>query len=187
MLFSVIVPIYNVEEYLYECIDSVLSQTFKDFKLILVDDGSPDKCAAICDAYAEKDKRVVVIHKPNGGLVSARQAGMKKASGEYIVNVDGDDFISSDMLSEAYYIIQKCNPDIVGFSLNRCSPDGTDIQHDYAQEGLYTKEQMKKSAVSVCFAFGGHAAFVLFPLRKGYSGINFEALSDGSQQGYFTW
>lgn len=145
MLFSVIVPIYNVEEYLHECIDSILSQTFRDFELILVDDGSPDGCAAVCDAYAEKDKRVVVIHKPNGGLVSARQAGMERASGEYIINVDGDDFISSDMLGEAFGIIQECHPDIVGFSLNRCSPDGTEVQHDFAQEGFYTKEQMKKT------------------------------------------
>ena len=76
MLFSVIVPIYKVEKYLHRCVDSVLAQSFSDFELILVDDGSPDGCPAICDAYAEKDARVRVIHKENGGLVSARQAGM---------------------------------------------------------------------------------------------------------------
>ena len=91
MLFSVIVPIYNIEKYIRRCIDSVLLQSFTDFELILVDDGSPDRCGAICDEYAKKDERIKVIHKENGGLVSARQAGIKVASGDYIFHLDGDD------------------------------------------------------------------------------------------------
>lgn len=90
---SVIVPIYNVEPYLHRCVDSVLEQTFADFELILVDDGSPDNCGAICDEYATKDGRVRVIHKENGGLSSARNAGIEAAAGEFILFVDADDVI----------------------------------------------------------------------------------------------
>ena len=79
MFFSVIVPVYNVEPFLHRCVDSILAQTFEEFELILVDDGSPDNCPAICDAYAAQDTRVRVLHKENGGLVSARQAGMAQA------------------------------------------------------------------------------------------------------------
>lgn len=91
---SIIVPVYNVEKYLKQCIDSILAQTFGDFELILVDDGSPDKCPEICDEYAKKDGRVKVIHKENGGLSSARNAGMKLACGEYILFCDSDDYVS---------------------------------------------------------------------------------------------
>lgn len=91
---SIIVPVYNVEKYLEQCIDSILAQTFEDFELILVDDGSPDKCPEICDEYAQKDDRVKVIHKENGGVSSARNAGMKLACGEYILFCDSDDYVS---------------------------------------------------------------------------------------------
>lgn len=95
-LLSVIVPIYNVEVYLPRCIDSILNQIFTDFELILVDDGSPDKCGDICDKYAQEDSRIVVIHKKNGGLGSARNAGLDIARGTYIAFVDSDDYISED-------------------------------------------------------------------------------------------
>ena len=107
MLFSVIVPIYNVEAYLKRCIDSVLAQTFRDFELILVDDGSPDNCPQICDAYAKEDARIRVIHKENGGLVSARQAGIQIADGEYVFNLDADDAMTSDALESAAAILQQ--------------------------------------------------------------------------------
>jgi len=95
-VLSIIVPIYNVEEYLPKCIDSVLAQTFIDFELILVDDGSHDNCPQICDNYAAKDDRIVMIHKQNGGVSSARNAAMKIARGRYIAFVDGDDSIIPD-------------------------------------------------------------------------------------------
>lgn len=97
ILLSVIVPIYKVEKYLDKCIQSILGQTFKNFELILVDDGSPDSCPLICDAYAKQDDRIRVIHKPNGGLVSARKSGVSEACGLYISYVDGDDWISPEM------------------------------------------------------------------------------------------
>lgn len=97
MILSIIVPVYNVEVYLRKCVDSILAQTFTDFELILVDDGSPDGCPAICDEYAEKDQRVRVIHKENGGISSARNAGLDVAQGDYIGFVDSDDYILPDM------------------------------------------------------------------------------------------
>lgn len=92
---SVIVPVYNVEKYLSRCIDSIISQTFSDFELILVDDGSTDSSGKICDEYGKKDGRVKVIHKKNGGQSSARNAGIENSTGEYISFVDSDDWISS--------------------------------------------------------------------------------------------
>lgn len=90
--FSVIVPIYNVEQYLNECVDSVLRQSFSDIEVILVDDGSPDNCGAICDAYQARDSRIRVIHKPNGGLSDARNAGIRLARGTYLLFLDSDDY-----------------------------------------------------------------------------------------------
>ena len=93
-MISVIVPIYGVEKFLPNCIESLLRQTYTDLEIILVDDGSKDNCPAICDEYAKKDNRIKVIHKENGGLSSARNAGLKKACGEYISLIDSDDFVA---------------------------------------------------------------------------------------------
>ena len=97
---SVIVPVYNVEKYLHKCVDSILKQTLSDIELILVDDGSPDGSGAICDEYAQKDSRVKVIHKPNGGVSSARNAGIKVAKGEWLCFVDSDDWIDETYLED---------------------------------------------------------------------------------------
>ena len=90
---SVIIPVYNVEEYLQECLDSMLDQTYKHLEIILIDDGSQDRCPYICDQYATKDDRIKVIHKKNGGAASARNLGLEIASGEYISFVDSDDYV----------------------------------------------------------------------------------------------
>lgn len=111
MKLSIIVPVYNVEKYLHECIESILSQEFKDFELILVDDGSPDDCGNICDEYATSDRRVWVVHKSNGGLSSARNAGLDIATGEYIAFVDADDFIAPNFYSRAMQAIRQ-EPDL---------------------------------------------------------------------------
>ncbi len=119
MFFSVIVPVYNVEKYLKQCVDSILSQTFADFELILADDGSNDSSGAICDEYAMTDKRVKVIHKKNGGLSDARNVGTKAATGKYIVYVDSDDYISSsDFLNEIYTKAQM-EPDIICYKFKK--------------------------------------------------------------------
>ncbi|MCI2088604.1 MAG: glycosyltransferase family 2 protein [Prevotella sp.] len=98
-LISVIVPVYNVEKYIRQCIDSILSQTYTNFELILVDDGSKDKSGEICDEYAKKDSRIRVFHKTNGGVSSARNLALGKARGEWIAFVDSDDFVDKDYLT----------------------------------------------------------------------------------------
>lgn len=110
--FSVIVPVYNVSQYLRRCIDSVLSQSYGDFELLLVDDGSSDDSGVICDEYAEKDGRIKVFHKENGGVSSARNKGIDEARGNYVVFVDSDDYILSDRLSQILKLSDN-NPDII--------------------------------------------------------------------------
>ena len=100
-IISIIVPVYKVEKYIGQCVESILSQTYTDFELILVDDGSPDRSGAICDAYAERDPRVRVIHKENGGVSSARNVGLDVAKGEYVTFVDSDDWLSPSFLADA--------------------------------------------------------------------------------------
>jgi len=112
---SVIIPIYNVEAYLRECVDSVLSQTYHNLEIILVDDGSPDRCGLICDDYAMADDRVFVIHKTNGGLSDARNAGMKIATGEYVYFLDSDDYILPDAMEKLVQRAEETDADIVFF------------------------------------------------------------------------
>lgn len=111
--FSIIVPVYGVEKFLVQCIESILSQTFTDFELILVDDGGTDQCPVICDEYVSRDSRVFVIHKANGGQTSARIAGAEKACGEYIACIDGDDYIDSRYLQCFSECIDTYHADII--------------------------------------------------------------------------
>ena len=111
-LISVIVPIYNVEKYLDRCVESIVNQTYKNLEIILVDDGSPDNCGAMCDSWAEKDSRIKVIHKENGGLSDARNAGMDAATGDLMGFVDSDDYISPDMYQHLYENMLENNSDI---------------------------------------------------------------------------
>ena len=111
-LLSIIVPVYDVERYLPKCMDSILAQTFTDFELILVDDGSPDNCPALCDATAEKDARVRVIHQKNGGLSAARNAGLDAARGAWIGFVDSDDYIAPEMYEAMYHAVQSTGADL---------------------------------------------------------------------------
>ena len=99
-LISVIIPIYNVEKYLDRCVDSIINQTYKNLEIILVDDGSPDGSPQICDDYAKKDHRVQVIHKKNGGLASARNAGMDVMTGKYLFFLDSDDWLEREALEQ---------------------------------------------------------------------------------------
>lgn len=123
MFFSVIVPVYNVEKYLKECIDSVLSQTFEDFELILVDDGSKDSSGAICDEYAQKDNRVKVIHKENGGLSDARNVGTNSAIGEYVIYIDSDDYIDGTDFFEGIYDKAQKGTDIICYKFRKYFED----------------------------------------------------------------
>ncbi len=110
---SVIVPVYNTERYLSRCIESILDQSFTDFELVLVDDGSPDCCGTICDEYARKDKRVTVIHKPNGGVSSARNEGIEAARGRYVMFCDSDDEIPENALETMVEKMESCDAQMV--------------------------------------------------------------------------
>lgn len=128
--FSIVIPIYNVESYLHECVDSVLGQTFRNFEVILVDDGSPDHCPQICDEYAEQDCRVKVIHKRNGGLSEARNFGVREAQGRYLMFLDSDDYWDDPGALEGIYeTIEKNDSaaDVVLFQAKLLYPDGSMI------------------------------------------------------------
>ena len=111
-LISVIIPVYNVEQYLDRCINSIVNQTYTNLEIILVDDGSPDNCPTMCDKWAEKDNRIKVIHKENGGLSDARNAGLASATGKYIAFVDSDDWIDLNYVAFLYDALIKNNADI---------------------------------------------------------------------------
>lgn len=111
-IISVIVPVYNVEKYLLQCVDAILAQTFTDFELILVDDGSTDNSSVLCNAYAEKDKRVRVLHKENGGQAEARNLGIDIARGQYLTFIDSDDLVSPEYLDRLLNAIQETNAEI---------------------------------------------------------------------------
>lgn len=111
-LISVIVPIYCVEKYLNKCVESIVNQTYSNLEIILVDDGSPDRCPKICDEWAKKDSRIKVIHKENGGMSDARNAGLEIASGDYIAFIDSDDWIEQDMFAILINTLNKNNCDI---------------------------------------------------------------------------
>lgn len=119
-LISIIVPVYKVEKTLHYCIESILQQTYKNFEVILIDDGSPDKSGEICDKYAEKDERIKVIHKENEGVSSARNTGFDNAKGEYIVCVDSDDYVNESYLQDFIDVLEQ-HPDVqmlwCGFSI----------------------------------------------------------------------
>ncbi len=144
MKFSVIVPIYKVEKYLKRCIDSILKQTYTNFELILVDDGSPDDCPKICDDYAKKDERVKVIHKKNAGLVAARNTGILEAVGDYICYVDGDDWIADNSLEIVWNkAIEKYDLDMVIYGAVRQYDNYQEKIPNSVSEGLYDKNKLQ--------------------------------------------
>ena len=140
---SVVVPIYNVEKYIKQCVDSIRNQTLEDIEIILVDDGSPDNCPQICDEYKKLDNRIKVVHKKNGGLSSARNAGMRVATGEYIGFVDSDDYIEVDMYEKMYNTAKKYNVDFVMCDYYKSyGSDKKEVSLEI-DEGMYNKEKIK--------------------------------------------
>ena len=123
---SMIVPVYQVENYIAQCIESVLYQTFQDFELILVDDGSKDQSGSICDSYAEKDDRIIVIHTKNRGAAAARNVGFEQASGNYITFLDGDDYLDRHMIERLYAVIEQSEYDMVVCDFLNLLPDEKD-------------------------------------------------------------
>lgn len=153
-VFSIIVPVYNVAKYLPQCIESILNQDFQDFELILVDDGSPDNSGEICDHYRQMDERVRVIHKPNGGLVSARIAGIQEAAGEYIFNVDGDDFVEPGVLAYLNAIVSRYTPDMISFGYQTVDENAvvSAPHYDLLAEGVYGGAELDSIFPKLLFA-----------------------------------
>ena len=146
-IISIIVPIYNVGKYLPKCIESILNQTFKNFELILVNDGSTDNSGVVCDDYAKKDTRIKIIHKSNGGVSSARNAGLYVAKGKYIGFVDPDDYIDKDMFEVLYKLCEQNNADIA--ICKNCREINGVI--DRKNEEVYIKELSNTEAVKEAF------------------------------------
>lgn len=144
MKFSIIVPIYNVEKYLPQCIDSILNQDYKDFELILVNDGSPDDSLSICRQYAEKDKRVRIINKPNGGSTSSRKAGAKIAKGEYVICVDSDDYVEQGYFSCVARSLDEFNPDIVVLSHYSLEGNKKILNKDFVVQDLLQDKEYEE-------------------------------------------
>lgn len=148
-LISVIIPIYNVEKYLARCVDSIVNQTYKNLEIILVDDGSPDLCPQMCDDYAEKESRIKVVHKKNGGLSDARNAGMAVATGEYISFIDSDDYVSDDFFECLLDVMNKENSDIAECSVVKLYEDN---RFDEFSDDLSVKTYDTQDAMSALIA-----------------------------------
>ncbi len=171
-LVSVIVPVYNVEPYLHRCIDSILTQTYQNLEVILVDDGSPDNCPAICDEYAKKDARVTVIHKMNGGLSDARNIGMTASHGEYLMFVDSDDWLEKNAVECLYQLLISNDAQIAIGGMRRIE--------DRTEKILYTDFNGTKNVVSMArekamkdFFQNGCAAWGRLYRRSVHTGIEF--------------
>ncbi|MBU3159854.1 glycosyltransferase [Clostridium frigoris] len=146
-VISIIVPVYKVEKYLDRCVQSLINQTCKNIEIILVDDGSTDNCPDICDGYVERDTRIKVIHKTNGGLSDARNAGIREATGEYILFVDSDDYINLDTCEQFVLTIDDNVPDIVvGNAKSIENKNTSNIQHNFiASRKVVTGKQYLKA------------------------------------------
>ena len=156
-LISIIVPIYKVEAYLHRCVDSILQQSYRNLEIILVDDGSPDKCPEICDSYLPKDSRIQVVHKKNGGLSDARNAGLDVAKGDYIAFIDSDDYIHPEMISTLFALLQSngsdisvCNftPFTEKVSLSNKEPVVCTLSGEAAAERLYQSQFATQTVVA---------------------------------------
>lgn len=168
MKLSYIVPVYKVEKYLEECIESILSQSMDDYEIILVDDGSPDACPEICDRYAEKyPEKIRVVHKKNGGLASARNAGLKVAKGDYIFFLDSDDYLASDRVKELYEKAVEFDADVLQtsyFSLNEENGEKNFAKTSFKTQKLHTHKDMERE---LCFVSSkGRIVFVWRNLYK---------------------
>lgn len=136
-LISVIIPVYNVEEYLRECVDSVLNQTYQTFEIILVNDGSTDSSGEICDEYASNDERICVVHQKNSGPSKTRNTGLENATGKYIYFLDSDDYIENNALELLVNTAESSNADLVFFDARSFSDDGAEIRQGYVINGTY--------------------------------------------------
>lgn len=145
-MISVVVPIYKVEDYLNRCVNSLVNQSYQNIEIILVDDGSPDNCPAMCDAWANKDSRIKVVHKPNGGLSDARNAGVVIASGELLVFIDSDDWVEPDAFKKMYDRMTADNSDVVSCGVRWVYDNGILLRNVTVEQDaiLYTQDAMSE-------------------------------------------
>ena len=165
MILSIVVPVYKVERYIHQCIDSLVCQLASNTELILVDDGSPDNSGSICDEYAKKYENVIVIHKENGGLVSARKSGFLHSSGEYITFVDSDDWVEPDYVNRLIEIIEHYAPDVVAttaFFRNTTEQDSYVVKNEKFQ-GLYNRESLEANVYASALYSPPYFSFGVFP------------------------
>ncbi len=162
---SVIIPVYKVEKYLDKCVESVVNQTYKDLEIILVDDGSPDNCPAMCDEWAKKDSRIKVLHKQNGGLSSARNAGLDIATGEYIGFVDGSDYILPEMYEGLLGAMEKENADVAAGGLNYINPLGYKVIKERASK---QEDSIISSKEAICCCYNKKEWFLTAVFNKLY-------------------
>lgn len=176
MKVSFILPIYNVEKYLSECVESILVQTYRDFEILLVDDGSPDNCPALCDEWARKDDRIKALHKPNGGLSDARNYGLEHAQGDYVVFVDSDDFwVNKDCLENLMNVVDvhpEC--DFIGFNCSYYYSDTKTFKKWVAYDESLSKPTDKDTVLCSLVASGTFpmSACLKIIKRKSLSEIN---------------
>ena len=142
---SIIVPIYNVEKYLHQCLQSIINQSFSDIEIILINDGSTDGCYDICEEYKKRDSRIVVVHKENSGLVNARKTGISYAHGDYIAYVDADDWIEPNMFERMYQIMIKQSVDIVMCGRYEDTGKVSKSVYHEMKEGKYDKQALLNS------------------------------------------
>ena len=169
-LVSIVVPIYNVEPFLDRCITSIVNQTYADIEIILVDDGSPDNCPAMCDAWADKDSRIKVIHKKNEGLGEARNTGVSIATGSYVFFIDSDDYLEHNAVERCISVAVDAGADSVIFGRNKAYPDGT-IKEDSKniRNGVYAGESIRARLIPSFFdyslGFGVSSCSKMFSLN----------------------
>lgn len=141
---SVVVTVYNIDKFLSKCIESICAQTYKNIEVIIIDDGSTDDSPTICDSYAQKDKRIKVVHRENKGLVNARKQGVYLASGEYVAFVDGDDWITNDMFSSMMNEVEKNNSEIVVSGVKVISNEDERLEKNLLRAGFYNRDDLEK-------------------------------------------
>lgn len=165
-LVSVIIPVYNVEEYLRECVDSVINQTYQNTEIILVDDGSTDSSAQICDEYVEKDERITAIHQKNSGPSTTRNTGLENATGKYIYFLDSDDFINDSAIEFLVNTAESNNAELVFFDAHSFSDDGANIHQGYAIKNTYEPANGYEILTKLHINKDYHCAIYLLFIKK---------------------
>ena len=173
-LISIIVPVYNIENYLDKCIESIVHQTYKNLEILLIDDGSTDHSGKKCDEWAKKDKRIRVIHKKNGGVSSARNIGLEKAKGEYIGFVDGDDFVNKKMYEEMHRQMKKNNADFVICDYNECYNQNDNFK-DRGKENNLIEILDKNGMFDKVYPYRGYVWQGLFLKEKLSAEVRFDS------------